>query len=126
MGKKISMKYVKDTGMLLVLIFIVLGLIYDKKILFQLATIFILLDMTIPKVFTITAIIMMKFTEAMGTIVSRVILTLIWFLVVSPVALIRRYLHMNTMLCKSSINKGESVFVVRSGIVDRSDLTAPY
>ena len=65
-------------------------------------------------------------SELLGKVMSKVILVIVFFLFVLPVALIRRAIGKDTLSLKKFKKDSNSVFVVRNHSYTSSDLTTPY
>ena len=62
----------------------------------------------------------------MGKVVSKILLTLIFFVVVTPVGLIRRLTGADSLQLKKWKKGTDSVFVERQGAIQDKDLVNPY
>ncbi len=112
----------KDAGLALILVLLLVVKIggYDKVLPFViLAT---LLLMIWPKLFKPFAMLWFGLSELMGTVMSKVILTVIFFLVVSPIALLRKIGGKDSLKLKQWRNNKDSVFRVRDELVTPEDL----
>jgi hypothetical protein len=65
-------------------------------------------------------------SHLLGTVMSKVILTVLFFVLVTPIGLIRRLLGADTLQLKKWKKGSDSVFVVREGAVGEKDLANPY
>jgi len=116
----------RDTGMAMVLICLLLGY-WGKFPRFLPAAIALLfLTMAWPKAFKPLAGLWFGFSHLLGSVVSRVILTVLFFAIVTPIGLIRRLMGADALQLKKWKQGRDSVFVVREGAVQAKDLTQPY
>jgi hypothetical protein len=116
----------KDTGMAMVLICLLLGY-WDKFPKFlPVSLVLLILTMAWPNAFRPLAGIWFGLSHLLGNVVSRVILTVLFFLIVTPIGLIRRLIGADALQLKKWKQGQDSVFVVREGPVQGKDLANPY
>ena len=65
-------------------------------------------------------------SEALGTVMSRVILTIVFFGVITPIGLLRRLFSRKRMLMERWKKDKESVFTVREKTFSAADLEHPF
>ena len=94
--------------------------------LFPVSIILLLLTMAVPKIFKPLAVLWFGLSHAMGQVVSKILLTLAFFLVVTPIGLIRRLTGADALQLKKWKQGNESVFVQRQGAIQDKDLLNPY
>jgi hypothetical protein len=116
----------KDTGMAMVLICLLLGHFYKIPKLFPVGIILLLVTMAVPKVFRPLAGLWFGLSHLMGNVVSKVLLTLIYFLLVTPIGLIRRWAKADSLQLLRWKKADGSVFVERQGAITGKDLENPY
>ena len=86
----------------------------------------LLLTMAWPKAFKPLAGFWFGLSHLMGNVVSRIILTLLFFLLVTPIGLIRRWCKADSLQLKKWKQGNGSVFVIREGVITGKDLENPY
>jgi hypothetical protein len=116
----------KDTGMAMVLICLLLGYWGRFPKFLPVAIVLLLITMTWPKAFTPLAVLWFGLSHLLSRVVSRVVLSVIFFLVVTPIGLIRRWSGKDALQLKKWKQGRDSVFVVREGPVQAKDMTNPY
>jgi hypothetical protein len=116
----------KDTGMAMILICLLLGYFGKFPKFLGVSIVLLLITMTVPKVFKPLAGLWFGLSHVMGQVVSKLVLTLIFFLVVTPVGLIRRLTGADSLQLKKWKQGSESVFVKRQGAIPDKDLMNPY
>jgi hypothetical protein len=79
-----------------------------------------------PKAFKPLAGLWFGLSHVMGNIVSKIILSLAFFLIVTPIGLIRRLMGADALQLKKWKKGSDSVFVERQGAVQDKDLLNPY
>lgn len=116
----------KDTGMAMVLICLLLGY-WGKFPKFLPASLALLLiTMIWPNAFRPLATLWFGLSHVLSSVVSRVILSVLFFVLVTPIGLIRRLMGSDTLRLKQWKHGQDSVFVVRQGVIQAKDLENPY
>jgi hypothetical protein len=116
----------KDTGMAMVLICLLLGY-WGKFAKFLPASLaLLLLTMVWPNAFRPLAVLWFGLSHLLSRVMSRVILTVVFFVVVTPIAVIRRLCGADALQLKKWKQGRDSVFVVREGPVQGKDMANPY
>ncbi|TAL68774.1 MAG: hypothetical protein EPN82_08860 [Bacteroidetes bacterium] len=126
----------KDTGMAFTLICLIICLITGSKNWLFAGSILLLLDMLYSRFFFIPAILWFTFANILGWISSKVLLTLIFFIVITPIGLIRKLLRnlgfgkkskgFDSLKLKQWKKSKESVFNTRNYRFSKKDLLKPY
>lgn len=122
----ISRDQMRDTGMAMVLILLLAGFFFDKNILFKMAVVTLLINMIVPKFYYSFAIVWLGFSRILGTIVSKILLSIIFFLIVTPIGVIRRALGYDSLKLKEFKLGSDSVMTVRNKIFEGKDIEKPY
>lgn len=123
---EINVERARDTGMALVLILLLLELFIGSGIYFKIAIPVLILNMIIPQIFYPIAYIWFGLAQLLGTIVSKILLFVVFSIIVLPVALLRRLLGKDTLLLKNWNTNNNSVFKTRDHIFSSSDIEKPY
>ena len=116
----------KDTGLALVLILLIIEYVKRPNSLILSAMAVLVLVMTWPKVFTPLARVWFGFSHFLGLIVSKIILSVVFFLIVTPVGLARKACGADPMNCKIWKKGDESVLVERNHQYVKEDIEKPY
>jgi len=124
--KKLSVENCKDAGLALVLISLICYQVWKLEILILLAIIFLVVAMTYPPIFKPFARFWFALSTALGTVVSKVILSVLFFVIVMPIGLARRVLGKDSMQIKGWKKGKESVFRARDHRFAAKDLEHPY
>jgi hypothetical protein len=122
----ITVEKCKDSGLALVLISLICYQVWKLEIFIILAIIFLVVAMTYPLIFQPFARFWFALSTALGTVVSKIILTVLFFVIVLPIGLIRRALGKDAMQMKSWKKGKESVFRTRQHKFTAKDLEHPY
>ena len=116
----------KDTGMAAVLILLLLALSRQRSGYLLAAVVLHVVTMTAPAVYRPIAVVWLGFAEVLGTVVSKVLLSIVFFLVVTPIGLWRRLLGSDSLRLKAFKNDRRSVMEVRNHTFVSYDIERPY
>ena len=116
----------RDTGMAMVLILLLLGLWLRRDAWFVAAVALLLLTMIAPTAYRPVAIVWLGFSRLLGTVVSRILLTVIFLTVVTPVGLVRRLAGADSLRIKQFKKHADSVMVERNLTYRREHIDKPY
>lgn len=124
--QKMTVNQAKDTGLALTLICLLVAHFREDLAWVTPAIVFLVLTMIWPGLFRLPARAWFGFSHVMGTVVSKILLSIVFFVVASPMGLIRRMLGKDSMQTKAW-RKGEgSVFRTRDHAFSAEDLERPY
>ena len=116
----------KDTGMAMVLICLILAYWGGRPQFLPLALALLLLTMVWPDAFRPLAVLWFGLSHLLGNLVSRIVLTIIFFVLVTPIGLIRRWAGADSLQLKKWKKDTRSVFMEREGAILPKDLDHPY
>lgn len=116
----------KDTGLALVLILLIIEYIKRPNWLTVAAMTVLVLVMTWPSLFKPLARIWFGFSHILGGVVSKVLLTLVFFIVVTPIGLIRKVFGADPMKLSIWKKSSNSVLVDRNHSYTKEDIEKPY
>jgi predicted membrane protein len=122
----ISKHQARDTGMAVVLVLLLIGVFSQNFDYIKIALVALIFTMAIPMIFKYVAVIWLGFSHILGTIVSKIILTAIFFLVLTPVGLIRKIMGYDTLKLKLFKKNTESVMQVRDISFSGDDIEKPF
>lgn len=123
---KVSDEQCKDSGLALVLIALILSMFFSPYYLLPIGTGLLIVTMSVPTLFRPFARIWFGFSHALGTLVSKILLSLLFYGLVTPVGFIRRVLGKDSMQLKKWKRGKVSVFHDRDHLFTRQDLDNPY
>jgi hypothetical protein len=116
----------KDTG-LVILLCLLLGYLHSHNLVFiWISVACILVSILFPIILRPVSVIWYGLSEIMGAIVSRIVLSVIFFCVITPIGLIRRIITKKQLLTEQFKQGRESVFVERNIEFSRSDIENPF
>ncbi|MBW2738724.1 MAG: hypothetical protein JRE64_07695 [Deltaproteobacteria bacterium] len=124
--KKINAGQARDTGLAMVLILLLILLFRRPDKLTMGAIVVLVLTMTWPVFFKLPGRLWFGFSEFLGGIVSKILLSLVFFIVATPVGLLRKKLGFDAMRLKNWKQDDGSVFLERNETFSAADLKKPY
>jgi len=116
----------RDTGLALTLLCLIVVYFWQAHFLVPLAMVILVVTMVWPRAFQPLAGFWFGLAHLLGTVMSKVILTILFFGLVTPVGLVRRLFGADALQLKKWKKGQESVFQVRADLVTKQDLQAPY
>jgi len=122
----INVEKCKDSGLALVLICLICYQVWKQPFLILAAMGLLLVAMTYPPIFKPFARLWFGLSTLLGMVVSRIVLTLIFFVVICPVAFLRRLMGKDPMQVKSWKKGKDSVFRRRDHRYELNDIEHPY
>jgi len=124
--KTISTKQASDTGMAAVLFLLLIGLFTHNNLYYKIAIPVLVINMTFPMFYYPFAIVWLGFSQLLGTIVSKIILTIIYFILVIPVGVFRRLLGKDSLQLSEFKKGNKSVMQPRNHTFVSEDIENPY
>ena len=116
----------KDSGMAIMLILMIIGFFTNNDLFYKIAIPVLLMNMIFPMFYYPFAILWFGLSNLLGTIVSKILLSVVFFIIVLPIALLRRLFGKDSLLLKKFKKSSESVMVIRNYKYKSSDLEKPY
>ncbi|MDY7002212.1 MAG: SxtJ family membrane protein [Thermodesulfobacteriota bacterium] len=126
MKTKITPKQCVDSGLALILIALLLAYFGKFAWAVPLGIVLALITMVWPAIFKPFAVVWFGLSHLLGAIMSRVLLTILFFLVVTPVGLVRRMFGADPLKLRQWKKGSGSVFQVRDKTFDSKSLDQPY
>lgn len=90
------------------------------------AVIVLVADMTAPRLFAPLAVIWFGLSHVIGAVMSKVLLSVVYVVVVTPVGIVRRLIGSDTLRLRAFKTREPSVMVVRNHRFEARDLEQPY
>jgi len=112
--------------MAMTLILLLLSIFLEKDGLVVFAVLALLVAMTAPSLFSPVAVVWLGFSHILGNIVSKILLSLVFVLLVTPMGLLRRLLGKDVMQLKKFKLDTKSVMVERNHLYTAKDIEKPY
>ena len=116
----------KDTGLAVVLILLIIEYINRPNRLIVAAMAVLILVMTWPEIFRPLAKVWFGFSHFLGLIVSKIILSIVFFFIVTPVGLARGVFGADPMKGRAWKKGKVSVLVERNHRYVKEDIEKPY
>ena len=116
----------RDTGMAMVLLLLIAYLKFGWAALLVAALVVHVVNMVVPQVFRPVAPLWFGLAHVLGTISSRILLSLVFGLVVTPIGWLRRMLGKDSLRLRAFKAGDQSVMVVRNHTIAARDLERPY
>jgi hypothetical protein len=124
--RTITKEQSKDTGMAMVLLLLLASAAFKRQALITAAMIALIVDMTVPRLYRPVAVLWLGLSHLLGTVVSKILLTLVFFGVVTPIGLARKLLGIDSLKLKDFKSGENSVMVIRNHIFTGKDIEKPY
>lgn len=124
--KNVSNEQTRDGGMALVLLSLLLYLATRRNGFLAAALALHVLNMIRPRLYAPFAAVWFEFSHLLGTIVSKGLLTAVYFVVVTPTGALRRVMGKDPLRLRAFKRGRESVMESRSHVFAAADLEKPY
>jgi len=121
-----SKKEHSDSGLALLLITLIMGFWYNLHLASQVAIAEVLVLLVAPVLVFPFTFLWLNISDLLGKVLSKIILTIIFFLFVWPVALIRKAIGKDTLRLKDFKKNTNSVFTERNQTFTKTDFNTPY
>jgi len=124
--RNVTREQSKDTGMAMVLLLLIMCLILRRQGLAVAAVVALVINMTFPQLYRPAAVVWFGLSHLLGTFVSSILLSAVFFAVVTPMGLVRKLLGKDSLNLKGFKDGDESVLLVRNHTFVREDIEKPY
>lgn len=124
--KTISKKQASDTGMAVLLILLLLALFKQDLLYVKIAIPVLVINMTFPMLYYPFAFVWLGLSNVLGTVMSKVILTIVYILMVIPLGVIRRWSGKDPLQLNEFKKNSHSVLKTRDHHFSSKDIEAPY
>lgn len=124
--RRISRSQARDTGMAMVLICLLLSHFLESDVYIKIAIAALVVNMVFPMFYRYIAVVWLGLSHLIGMVVSRILLTLVFFLIVTPVGLARRLFGIDSLRIRKFKKGGGSVMHQRDIVFTREDLEKPF
>ena len=112
--------------MAIVLVFLLLAIFYERQIYLLVAAGLHILNMVAPRAYRWVAVLWLGLSHLLGTAVSRVILSVVFIALVTPIGLVRRLLGFDSLGLRNFKRDGGSVMHERNHRYTPEDIQRPY
>jgi len=124
--KTILPEQAKDTGMAMVLVCLLIAYFGSNRHFAGIAILLLIVTMTWPMAYKHVAKLWIGFSYLLGTVMSKVFLSIIFLVLVIPVGFIRKLMKRDPMQIKKWKTGDESVLKIRDHRYVSDDLVNPY
>lgn len=124
--RKITKDQSRDTGMAMVLLLLILHVVLKQEGFVVGALALHVLNMMLPQIYRPIAVVWLGLSHLLGTVVSRVLLSIVFFAVVTPVAILRKLIGKDSLKLRAFKASKESVMLERNHKFVASDIEKPY
>jgi hypothetical protein len=124
--KKISKKQATDTGMAMVLILLLIGFFTGNILYYKIAIPVLIINMVVPTFYKPVAVVWLGLSTLLGTVVSKVLLTVVYIVMVVPIGLLRRLIGKDSLHLKEFKKDEASVMKMRDYSFTAKDIERPY
>ena len=115
-----------DSGLALLLLTLLFGLWFNPQDAVRLAIAELIVILIAPVILYPFTFLWLNLSELMGRVMSKVILTLIFVLLVCPVGIVRKAMGKDALLLKRFKKDEGSVFTERNHSYTKTDFTTQY
>jgi len=116
----------RDTGMAMVLLLLIGALAWNRRDLVIGALVLQVVAMTVPRVFAPLAVVWLGASHLLGSVMSKVLLTLVFFIIVTPIGLVRRLMGKDSLRLRAFKAGDGSVMLQRKHTLSAQDLERPF
>jgi hypothetical protein len=125
-GRKITKDQSRDTGMAMVLLLLIVFLSRKREGWLFAAMLLHVLNMVVPQIYKPVAVIWLGLSDLLGAVVPKILLSVVFFIVVAPIAILRRLAGKDSLKLRAFKASKDSVMVERNHIFASRDLERPY
>jgi len=126
MKTKFTVQEHTGSGLALALLLLLAGMATRQGLFYRIAALCILLLMAKPALLYPFTVLWLNLSDFAGRVMSRLLLAVIYFAVVLPVALVRRAAGIDTLQLRQFKKSNLSAFIVRNHEFTREDMANPF
>jgi len=116
----------RDTGLAMVLLLLIAHAATGRDGFTTAALVVLVAAMTAPLLFRPLSVVWFGFSHALGTVMSKVLLAAVFYLIVTPVGAVRRLLGHDSLRLRAFKQGDGSVLTKRGHVFVAADLDKPY
>lgn len=124
--RKITKDQSRDTGMAMVLLFLLVAAARKREGYLYIAMALHVVNMVVPNIFRPVAVLWLGLSDAIGTVMSKVLLSIVYFFVVTPVGTVRRLMGKDSLKLRAFKASKESAMLERNHTFVGRDLERPF
>jgi len=112
--------------MAIVLLLLLIYLKTRRDTLLYTALILHVLNMIVPRIYAPTALVWLGLSRLLGTVMSKLLLSILFFGLVTPIGVLRRLLGKDSLKLREFKSSEESAMLVRNHLFVGQDIEKPY
>jgi len=116
----------RDTGIAMILLLLILFVVRKREAFLIGAMVLHVLNMILPQIYRPIAVVWLGLSDLLGTVVSKIVLSIVFFGIVTPIATVRRLLGKDSLKLRAFKAGQDSVMVERNHRFIGADLERPY
>ncbi len=124
--KSISKKESSDTGMAMTLICLLLGFFTGKIFYYEIAIVVLVMNMAFPMFYYPFAIVWLGLTNLLGMVISRVLLSVVYIVILLPMGVVRRLMGKDALNLTGFKKARTSVMITRDIEFTADDIKNPF
>ena len=122
----VSKKQASDSGMAAVLILMLIGFFSNIELYYKIAIPVLIINMAAPMFYYPFAIIWLGISSLLGSVMSKVILTIVYVIMVVPTSFLRRLMGKDSLKLSQFKKGNESVMITRNHRFKPIDMEKPF
>lgn len=124
--RKITKDQSRDTGMAMVLLLLIVFISRKREGLLFGAIGLHVLNMIVPQIYRPVAVVWLGISDLLGSVVPRILLAIVFFVVVTPIGVLRRLAGKDSLKLRAFKASPDSVMLERNHTFIGGDLERPY
>jgi hypothetical protein len=124
--QKMTKDQSRDTGMAMVLLVLIIFLKTRRNGLLYAAIVLHVVNMSVPRIYAPVAVVWLGLSHVLGTVMSKVLLSILYFGLVTPIGVLRRLFGKDSLQLRAFKASEESAMTVRNHLFVGSDIEKPY
>jgi hypothetical protein len=124
--RKITKDQSRDTGMAMVLLLLIVFATRKREGYLIGAMVVHVLNMVVPQMYRPVAVLWLGLSDFLGSVVSKILMSIVFFAVVTPIGILRRLLGKDSLKLRAFKASRGSVMLERNHTFVGKDLERPY
>jgi len=124
--RKITKDQSRDTGMAMVLLMLLIFLARKKEGWLFVAMALHVVNMMAPKIYKPVAVLWLGLSDLLGAVTSKILLAILFFVVVTPIGIVRRLAGKDSLKLRAFKKGRESAMLKRDYMFSGKDIENPY
>src|SRR5258708_40238766 len=126
LGRKMTKDQSRDTGMAMVLLVLIFYIKTRRDGYLWAGIILHVVNMIVPRVYAPVAVLWLGLSHVLGTIMSKILLSILFFGLVTPIGVLRRLFGKDSLKLRAFKADEESAMSVRNHLFTGRDIERPY